>query len=66
KCPDGIPVFPDKNGSSGKRSHDKTNRTEQRPDSAWEGLRIRISDLVDGPLRSVTQWLTRVLEKITS
>ncbi|HEO9464451.1 TPA: phage tail tape measure protein, partial [Escherichia coli] len=23
-------------------------------------------DLVDGPLRSVTQWLTRVLEKITS
>ncbi|HDJ8721981.1 TPA: phage tail tape measure protein, partial [Escherichia coli] len=35
-------------------------------DSAWEGLRIRISDLVNGPLRSVTQWLTRVLEKITS
>ncbi|HFM0562704.1 TPA: phage tail tape measure protein [Escherichia coli] len=35
-------------------------------DSAWEALRIRISDLVDGPLRSVTQWLTRVLEKITS
>ncbi|HHL2056059.1 TPA: phage tail tape measure protein [Escherichia coli] len=35
-------------------------------DSAWESLRIRISDLVDGPLRSVTQWLTRVLEKITS
>ncbi|HAL2987111.1 TPA: phage tail tape measure protein [Escherichia coli] len=35
-------------------------------DSAWEGLRIRISDLVDGPLCSVTQWLTRVLEKITS
>ncbi|EES4149844.1 phage tail tape measure protein [Escherichia coli] len=35
-------------------------------DSAWEGLRIRISDLVDGPLRSVTQWLTRVLEKIIS
>ncbi|HBP8817340.1 TPA: phage tail tape measure protein [Escherichia coli] len=35
-------------------------------DSAWEGLRIRISDLVDGPLRSVTQWLTLVLEKITS
>ncbi|ELS7903808.1 phage tail tape measure protein [Escherichia coli] len=35
-------------------------------DSAWEGLRIRISDLVDGPLRSVMQWLTRVLEKITS
>lgn len=35
-------------------------------DSAWKGLRIRISDLVDGPLRSVTQWLTRVLEKITS
>lgn len=35
-------------------------------DSAWEGLRIRISDLIDGPLRSVTQWLTRVLEKITS
>ncbi|EHN6698696.1 phage tail tape measure protein [Escherichia coli] len=35
-------------------------------DSAWEGLRIRISDLVDGSLRSVTQWLTRVLEKITS
>ncbi|HCH9697217.1 TPA: phage tail tape measure protein [Escherichia coli] len=35
-------------------------------DSAWEGLRIRISDLVDGLLRSVTQWLTRVLEKITS
>ncbi|EEZ6461603.1 phage tail tape measure protein [Escherichia coli] len=35
-------------------------------DSAWEGLRIRISDLVDGPLRSVTQWLTRMLEKITS
>lgn len=35
-------------------------------DSAWEGLRIRISDLVDGPLRSVKQWLTRVLEKITS
>ncbi|EFF9928316.1 phage tail tape measure protein, partial [Escherichia coli] len=35
-------------------------------DSAWEGLRIRISDLVDGPQRSVTQWLTRVLEKITS
>ncbi|EIX0887808.1 phage tail tape measure protein [Escherichia coli] len=35
-------------------------------DSAWEGLRIRISDLVDGPLRSVTQWFTRVLEKITS
>ncbi|MEX9436725.1 phage tail tape measure protein, partial [Escherichia coli] len=35
-------------------------------DSAWEGLRIRISDLVDGPLRSVTQWLTRVLEKSTS
>ncbi|HBB8823341.1 TPA: phage tail tape measure protein [Escherichia coli] len=35
-------------------------------DSAWEGLRIRISDLVDGPLRSVTQWLTRVLEKTTS
>ncbi|MCH5370041.1 phage tail tape measure protein [Escherichia fergusonii] len=35
-------------------------------DSAWEGLRIRISELVDGPLRSVTQWLTRVLEKITS
>ncbi|ENE3335073.1 phage tail tape measure protein, partial [Escherichia coli] len=35
-------------------------------DSAWEGLRIRISDLVNGPLRSVTQWLTRVLETITS
>lgn len=31
-------------------------------DSAWEGLRIRISDLVDGPLRSVTQWLTRGLK----
>lgn len=35
-------------------------------DSEWEGLRIRISDLVDGPLRFVTQWFTRVLEKITS
>ncbi|MDX5557638.1 phage tail tape measure protein [Escherichia coli] len=35
-------------------------------DSAWEGLHIRIRDLVDGPLRSVTQWLTRMLEKITS
>ncbi|EPQ9787706.1 phage tail tape measure protein, partial [Escherichia coli] len=34
-------------------------------DSAWEGLRIRISDLVDGPLRSVTQWLTRVVSKVT-
>lgn len=32
--PDGIPVFPDENGSSGKRSHDKADRTEQRPDSA--------------------------------
>ncbi|MGS7834593.1 phage tail tape measure protein [Escherichia coli] len=35
-------------------------------DSAWEGLRIRISDLVDGPLRSVTQWLTRVVSKVTA
>lgn len=34
--------------------------------SAWEGLRIRISDLVDGPLRSVTQWLTRVVSKVTA
>ncbi|HGC3972524.1 TPA: phage tail tape measure protein, partial [Escherichia coli] len=28
--------------------------------SAWEGLRIRVADLVDGPLRSVTQSFTRV------
>ena len=35
-------------------------------DSAWEGLRIRISDLVDGPLRSVTQWLTRVVSRVTA
>ncbi len=34
--------------------------------SAWEGLRIRISDLIDGPLRSVTQWLTRVVTKVTA
>ncbi|MCZ8935462.1 phage tail tape measure protein [Escherichia albertii] len=33
--------------------------------SAWEGLRIRIADLIDGPLRSVTQWLTRVVSKVT-
>ncbi|STK53841.1 tail protein (modular protein) [Escherichia coli] len=24
--------------------------------SAWEGVRIRIADLIDGPQRSVTQW----------
>ncbi|EHH0249317.1 phage tail tape measure protein [Escherichia coli] len=35
-------------------------------DSAWEGLRIRIADLIDGPLRSVTQWLTRVVSKVTA
>ncbi|MDF8528988.1 phage tail tape measure protein, partial [Escherichia coli] len=29
--------------------------------SAWEGLRIRVADLVDGPLRSVTQSFTRVI-----
>ncbi|STL61460.1 tail protein (modular protein) [Escherichia coli] len=34
--------------------------------SAWEGLRIRIADLIDGPLRSVTQWLTRVISKVTA
>ncbi|EFL9976451.1 phage tail tape measure protein [Escherichia coli] len=34
--------------------------------SAWEGLRIRIADLVDGPLRSATQWLTRVVAKVTA
>ncbi|MEB7741056.1 phage tail tape measure protein [Escherichia coli] len=34
--------------------------------SAWEGLRIRIADLVDGPLRSVTQWLTRMVSKVTA
>ncbi|ENC1971371.1 phage tail tape measure protein [Escherichia coli] len=34
--------------------------------SAWEGLRIRIADLIDGPLRSVTQWLTRVVSKVTA
>ncbi|ENE30210.1 phage tail tape measure protein [Escherichia coli] len=34
--------------------------------SAWEGLRIRIADLIDGPLRSVTQWLTRVGSKVTA
>ncbi|WP_097510231.1 phage tail tape measure protein [Escherichia coli] len=45
---------------------DNLNGDLKNLDSAWEGLRIRISDLVDGPLRSVTQWLTRVLEKITS
>lgn len=45
---------------------DNLDRDLKNLDSAWEGLRIRISDLVDGPLRSVTQWLTRVLEKITS
>ncbi|EIR6012230.1 phage tail tape measure protein [Escherichia coli] len=33
--------------------------------SAWEGLRIRIADLIDGPLRSVTQWLTRVVSRVT-
>lgn len=34
--------------------------------SAWEGLRIRISALIDGALRSVTQWLTRVVAKVTA
>ncbi|MCK2372803.1 phage tail tape measure protein, partial [Escherichia coli] len=34
--------------------------------SAWEGLRIRVADLVDGPLRSVTQSFTRVIAKITA
>ncbi|HGG2687865.1 TPA: phage tail tape measure protein, partial [Escherichia coli] len=34
--------------------------------SAWEGLRIRIADLIDGPLRSVTQWLTRVVSRVTA
>ncbi|EHD3449987.1 phage tail tape measure protein, partial [Escherichia coli O152] len=34
--------------------------------SAWEGLRIRIADLIDGPLRSVTQWLTRIVSKVTA
>ncbi|WP_165472382.1 phage tail tape measure protein, partial [Escherichia coli] len=32
--------------------------------SAWEGLRIRIADLIDGPLRSVTQWLARVVSRV--
>ncbi|MGT5325574.1 phage tail tape measure protein, partial [Escherichia coli] len=34
--------------------------------SAWEGLRIRVADLVDGPLRSVTQSFTLVIAKITA
>ncbi|WP_218076960.1 phage tail tape measure protein [Escherichia coli] len=34
--------------------------------SAWEGLRIRIADLIDGPLRSVTQWLTRMVSRVTA
>ncbi|MGD3071435.1 phage tail tape measure protein, partial [Escherichia coli] len=34
--------------------------------SAWEGVRIRIADLIDGPQRSVTQWLTRVVSKVTA
>ncbi|EHW29630.1 phage tail tape measure protein, TP901 family, core region [Escherichia coli DEC8E] len=34
--------------------------------SAWEGLRIRIADLIDGPLRSVTQWLARVVSRVTA
>ncbi len=34
--------------------------------SAWEGLRIRVADLVDGPLRSVTQSFTRVIAKVTA
>lgn len=29
-------------------------------------MRIRIADLIDGPLRSVTQWLTRVVSKVTA
>ncbi|EHX39513.1 putative phage tail tape measure domain protein [Escherichia coli DEC12E] len=29
-------------------------------------MRIRIADLIDGPQRSVTQWLTRVVSKVTA
>lgn len=33
--------------------------------SAWEGLQIQISDTVNGPLRSLVQWLDETISRIT-
>ncbi|HBR3116184.1 TPA: phage tail tape measure protein [Klebsiella pneumoniae] len=33
--------------------------------SAWEGLQIQISDTVNGPLRSLVQWLDETISRVT-
>lgn len=33
--------------------------------SAWEGLQIQISDTVNGPLRSLVQWLDETISRLT-
>ncbi|WP_271044698.1 phage tail tape measure protein [Klebsiella pneumoniae] len=34
--------------------------------SAWEGLQIQISDTVNGPLRSLVQWLDETISRVTA
>ncbi|HHB8572312.1 TPA: phage tail tape measure protein [Klebsiella pneumoniae] len=51
--------------STAKKMSDNLGGDISNLSSAWEGLQIQISDTVNGPLRSLVQWLDETISCIT-
>lgn len=51
--------------STAKKMSDNLGGDISNLSSAWEGLQIQISDTVNGPLRSLVQWLDETISRIT-
>ena len=51
--------------STAKKMADNLGGDISNLSSAWEGLQIQISDTVNGPLRSLVQWLDETISRVT-
>lgn len=51
--------------STAKKMSDNLGGDISNLSSAWEGLQIQISDTVNGPLRSLVQWLDETISRVT-
>ncbi|HHF8243519.1 TPA: phage tail tape measure protein [Klebsiella pneumoniae] len=51
--------------STAKKMSDNLGGDISNLSSAWEGLQIQISDTVNGPLRSLVQWLDETISHVT-
>lgn len=51
--------------STAKKMSDNLGGDISNLSSTWEGLQIQISDTVNGPLRSLVQWLDETISRVT-